>query len=249
MPQTKRNPAVSRTRPVRLGTEQKTSETLLKRPGNSRHAVRTACCERHQAPSLGEPKHVPPISAASVQPELSSRGALGTWSCGTARRNPRPRLFSRQYHQVVARRPVRAQHQLPGFRGWGAQIVLIRHRRSKASHRKAKSEDRLHRLWELCKWKEGSAARFRAGNESSPSCTCTRSYLSSAGEKPCTSHIGKPPSSTELAAQAHRTAAEHNEKGDDKAADWHLERALEFSDHAYKVAREAHSKSGRQGSL
>ena len=53
----------------------------------------------------------------------------------------------------------------------------------------------------------------------------------------------------ELAAQAHRTAAEHNEKGDHTAADWHLERALEFSDHAYKLAREAHSKSGRAGSL
>jgi hypothetical protein len=53
----------------------------------------------------------------------------------------------------------------------------------------------------------------------------------------------------ELAAQAHRTAAEHNEKGDRTAADWHAERALEYSDHAYKLARDADSKSGKIGSL
>jgi hypothetical protein len=49
----------------------------------------------------------------------------------------------------------------------------------------------------------------------------------------------------ELAAHAHRTAAEHNEKGDQGAALWHAERALEFSDHAYKFAKEAHNKSGQ----
>ena len=48
----------------------------------------------------------------------------------------------------------------------------------------------------------------------------------------------------ELAAQAHRTAAEHNEKGDLTTADWHSERALEYSDHAYRLAKEAHNKSG-----
>jgi len=53
----------------------------------------------------------------------------------------------------------------------------------------------------------------------------------------------------ELAAQAHRTAAEHNEKGDRTAADWHSERALEYSDHAYKLAKEAETKSGKIGSL
>ena len=53
----------------------------------------------------------------------------------------------------------------------------------------------------------------------------------------------------ELAAKAHRTAAEHNEKGDYSAATWHSERALEYSDHAYKLAREAHSKSGKIVSL
>ena len=47
----------------------------------------------------------------------------------------------------------------------------------------------------------------------------------------------------ELAAQAHRTAGEQNEKGDYTAADWHSERALEYSDHAYKLAREAYTKS------
>ena len=49
----------------------------------------------------------------------------------------------------------------------------------------------------------------------------------------------------ELAAHAHRTAAEHNEKGDYSTAIWHSERALEFSDQAYKLAKEAHNKSGR----
>jgi len=48
----------------------------------------------------------------------------------------------------------------------------------------------------------------------------------------------------ELAARAHRTAAEHNEKGDRTTADWHSERALEYSNHAYKLAMEARNKSG-----
>jgi hypothetical protein len=49
----------------------------------------------------------------------------------------------------------------------------------------------------------------------------------------------------ELAARAHRTAAEHNEKGDDAAGSWHAERALEYSDRAYKLAKEAQTKSGQ----
>ena len=53
----------------------------------------------------------------------------------------------------------------------------------------------------------------------------------------------------EFAARAHHTAAEHDEKGDRTAADWHLERALEYSDHAYKLAQEAHTKSGKIGRL
>ncbi len=53
----------------------------------------------------------------------------------------------------------------------------------------------------------------------------------------------------ELAAQAHRTAAEHNEKGDYTTSIWHSERALEFSDHAYRLAKEAHTKSGKIGSF
>jgi hypothetical protein len=53
----------------------------------------------------------------------------------------------------------------------------------------------------------------------------------------------------ELAAQAHRTAAEHNEKGDYAEADWHSERALEYSDNAYKLAKEAQSKSEEIESL
>src|ERR1035438_2952819 len=49
----------------------------------------------------------------------------------------------------------------------------------------------------------------------------------------------------ELAAQAHRTAAEHNEKGDLSNAVWHSQRAMEYSDHAFKLAKEADSKSGQ----
>jgi len=53
----------------------------------------------------------------------------------------------------------------------------------------------------------------------------------------------------ELAAKAHRTAAEHNEKGENEAGSWHAERALEYSDHAYRMAKEAHNKSGRVEAL
>jgi hypothetical protein len=53
----------------------------------------------------------------------------------------------------------------------------------------------------------------------------------------------------ELAARAHRTAAEHHEQGDGEAGRWHAERALEYSDHAYKLAQEAHPKSGKIGTL
>ena len=49
----------------------------------------------------------------------------------------------------------------------------------------------------------------------------------------------------EQAARAHRTAAEHNEKGENDADKWHAERALEYSDHAFKLAKEAHNKSGQ----
>jgi hypothetical protein len=49
----------------------------------------------------------------------------------------------------------------------------------------------------------------------------------------------------ELAAKAHRTAAEHNEKGDNAEGNWHAERALEYSDKAFRLAKEAHAKSGQ----
>jgi hypothetical protein len=49
----------------------------------------------------------------------------------------------------------------------------------------------------------------------------------------------------DLAAQSHRTAAERNEKGDEAGESRHSQRALEYSDHTYKLAREAHNKSGR----
>jgi hypothetical protein len=53
----------------------------------------------------------------------------------------------------------------------------------------------------------------------------------------------------ELAAHAHRTAAEHNEKGDNAEGSWHAERALEYSNQAFRLAKEAHTKSGRIGTL
>jgi hypothetical protein len=53
----------------------------------------------------------------------------------------------------------------------------------------------------------------------------------------------------ELAAHAHRTAAEHNEKGDNPTGNWHVERALEYSSQAYKLAKEAHTKSGQMVTL
>jgi len=53
----------------------------------------------------------------------------------------------------------------------------------------------------------------------------------------------------ELAANAHRTAAEHNEKGDFVAGKWHSERAMEYSNHAYKLSQDAHNKSEQIVSL
>ena len=53
----------------------------------------------------------------------------------------------------------------------------------------------------------------------------------------------------ERAAKAHRTAAEHNEKGNGAEESWHSQRALEYSDHAYRLAKEAHSKSGKVETL
>ncbi len=53
----------------------------------------------------------------------------------------------------------------------------------------------------------------------------------------------------ELAAHAHRTAAEHNEKGDNPTSNWHAERALEYSNHAYELAKDAHTKSGQMVTL
>ncbi len=49
----------------------------------------------------------------------------------------------------------------------------------------------------------------------------------------------------ELAAQAHRSAAEHNEKGDNETGNWHADRALDYSYQAYRLAKEAHTKSGQ----
>jgi hypothetical protein len=53
----------------------------------------------------------------------------------------------------------------------------------------------------------------------------------------------------ELAANAHRTASEHNERGETETGNWHLERVLEHSDRAYQLAKEAHNKSGKIGTV
>jgi hypothetical protein len=53
----------------------------------------------------------------------------------------------------------------------------------------------------------------------------------------------------ELAARSHRTAAEHNEKGDFTTAVWHSERALDSSNRAYVLAKEARNKSREIESL
>jgi hypothetical protein len=47
----------------------------------------------------------------------------------------------------------------------------------------------------------------------------------------------------ELAEHAHRTAAEHNEKGDNETGEWHSERVLDDSDQAYRLAKETQAKS------
>ncbi len=49
----------------------------------------------------------------------------------------------------------------------------------------------------------------------------------------------------EHAKQAHRTDAEHNEKGDNETENWHSERALDYSDQAYRLAKEVYAKSGQ----
>ena len=49
----------------------------------------------------------------------------------------------------------------------------------------------------------------------------------------------------ELAARAHRSAAEHNEKGDNETGNSHADRALDYSYRAYRLAKEAHTKSGQ----
>jgi hypothetical protein len=45
-----------------------------------------------------------------------------------------------------------------------------------------------------------------------------------------------PPKQDELAAQAHRTASEHSEEGDNPTGNRHAERALEHSDRAHELA-------------
>jgi hypothetical protein len=53
----------------------------------------------------------------------------------------------------------------------------------------------------------------------------------------------------ELAAIAHRTAAEHNEKGENPTGNWHALRAHEYASQAYEHAKEAQAKSGQIESL
>ena len=53
----------------------------------------------------------------------------------------------------------------------------------------------------------------------------------------------------EMAARAHRTAAGHNDSGDNPTGKWHTDRALEYAGQAYKLAKEAHSTSGPKESF
>jgi hypothetical protein len=43
----------------------------------------------------------------------------------------------------------------------------------------------------------------------------------------------------DMAARAHRTAAQHNEKGDNPTGNWHAGLALEYADRAFELARRA----------
>jgi hypothetical protein len=73
--------------------------------------------------------------------------------------------------------------------------------------------------------------------------------FTSTTKKPLHESHRKAAEQHEMAARAHRTAAEHNEKGENPAGNWHLERALEYADHAYQFAKDAQSKSGQIESL
>ena len=53
----------------------------------------------------------------------------------------------------------------------------------------------------------------------------------------------------DFAGQAHRTTAEHNEKGENELGSWHLDRARDHSEQAFKLVQEIHCKSGRMESL
>lgn len=73
----------------------------------------------------------------------------------------------------------------------------------------------------------------------------TTGYLPDARDKAALEAHLRAAAQHDLAAQSHRTASEHNEKRDEAAESRHSQRALEYSDHAYKLAKEAHNKSGR----
>ena len=62
---------------------------------------------------------------------------------------------------------------------------------------------------------------------------------------PCTKNTEKPRNSTNWRRMHTAPAAEHNEKGANDQEMWHLERALRFSDHAFQLAKEAHSRSAQ----
>lgn len=49
----------------------------------------------------------------------------------------------------------------------------------------------------------------------------------------------------ELMEQAHHTGAELNEQSNNKTGNWHSERTLDYSDQVYRLAKEAHAKSGQ----
>jgi hypothetical protein len=121
--------------------------------------------------------------------------------------------------------------------------------RMQSSHPEVLPRNRLRRLRRYTSGKGAAAPISDTEKIGVPRAQERRVTYASSGENTMHEAHRKAAELHELAAQAHRTAAEHNEKGDRTAADWHLERALEYSDHAYKLAKEAHNKSGEIGSL
>jgi len=53
----------------------------------------------------------------------------------------------------------------------------------------------------------------------------------------------------ELAARSHRTSVDYLKKGDHVSANWHSERALEYAERAFLLAKQVHIRSGHFASV